>query len=456
MSTGNDDVHMAPMVGEKSAANLHEPDPGDATIVDLAVEGMTCASCVSRVEKSLMKADGVTDVAVNLALNRARVKTVSDTPVDALIDRVQRAGYSAEVRDGSTDSNDIDADDSSAGRRVFVAVAVSAIVTTIAMAPMIVGSLHAAFEPYQRWINVLQFVLTSFVLFVPGREFFALAVRSLRHRAADMNTLVAVGTGAAWLFSSVVTFFPGALPGVAGHEVYFETAAVVASLILLGRWLEHRAKRQASAAVRALASLAPRVSHRLVGSGGVNGVIEDVETDFVHVGDRLLVRPGENVPVDGVVLEGSPSLDESMMTGESKPVEKRTGENVIGGTVNVGSGFMMLAEGVGDDTALAGIMRIVDEAQSSKAPVQRLADKVAGIFVPIVLGIALVTFVLWITIGGADISVALVHAVAVLVIACPCAMGLAVPTAVMAGTGNGARRGILIRNAEALEARRSA
>lgn len=426
----------------------HSTEESHLNIVDLSVEGMTCASCVARVEKSLLRAEGVEDVAVNLALNRARIKMQPDVPMERLIERVERAGYHAAEYHKDEDGAEEAESARVARQRVLLAVPVAAVVTAVAMIPMMIPALEAVLRPWQTWINVAQFLLTSFVLFVPGQSFFTITLKNLRYGTADMNTLVAVGTGAAWLFSSVVTFFPDVLPGVHAHSIYFETAAVVVALILLGRWLEARAKRQASSAVRALASLAPRISHRIVDD---QGGVEDVETDFVRKGDRLLVRPGENIPVDGSVVEGRTIVDESMMTGESRPVEKQVGDVVTGGTINVGGAFAMSVEGVGDETVLAGIIRIVDEAQSSKAPVQRLADRVAGIFVPIVLAIALLTFLYWFFINDADLATALVPAVAVLVIACPCAMGLAVPTAVTAGAGRGAEHGILIRNAEALE-----
>ena len=268
--------------------------------------------------------------------------------------------------------------------------------------------------------------------------------------SADMNTLVAVGTGAAWLFSGVATFFPDLLPGVGVHDIYFETAAVVVALILLGRWLEAGAKDRATDAIRSLASLTPKTSHRLRTVDGIERT-EEVETEFVKPDDLLLVKPGESVPVDGTLLSEQGVTDESMMTGESRPVQKVMGESVIGGTINRGNTFRMRATGVGEETVLAGIIRIVDEAQSSKPSVQRLADRVAGIFVPVVMAIGILTFLGWILIGDATLAEALIPAVAVLVIACPCAMGLAVPTAIIASTGRGAERGILIRNAEALE-----
>jgi Cu+-exporting ATPase len=417
--------------------------------IDLAIEGMTCASCVARVEKSLRKVEGVEEVAVNLATNRARVKGLGNLDVAALIERVERAGYGAAPvaeNEGIADRSE----EALAFRRNFlVAAPLGAIVMVVAMVPMLVPSVERLAMPYMRQLNILQWGLASVVLFYSGRRFFQIAARNARHLTADMNTLVAVGTGAAYLFSTVVTFFPRALPGVSPHEVYFDTSAVVIALILLGRWLEARAKSHASDAIRGLMKLSPKIAHRLSGSG--SSALSDVEVEFLHVGDLLMVRPGESIPVDGTVIEGSSAVDESMMTGESVPVEKAPGGRVIGGTMNATGAFTMRADVVGSDTVLSRIIRTVEDAQSSKAPVQRLADRIAAIFVPAVLGIATLVFLAWLLTGSADLAHALINAVAVLVIACPCAMGLAVPTAVIAGTGRAAERGILIRNAEALE-----
>ncbi len=420
----------------------------EGEIVDLDIEGMTCASCVARVEKVLAREEGVQEVAVNLATNRARVRVGAPVPTANLIERVDRAGYGAvestgELAEAGRHATEI-------RRRTIPALILAAIVTTVAMLPMVVPALAEITAPIHFELAVLQFLLTTFVLFGPGLIFFSAAFRNARHLSADMNTLVAVGTGAAWLFSGVATFFPRLLPGVGVHDIYFETAAVVVALILLGRWLEAGAKDRATDAIRSLASLTPKSSHRLVTVDGVEQA-EEVETDFVRPDDLLLVKPGESVPVDGTLLSEEGVADESMMTGESRLVEKVLGEGVIGGTVNRGNTFRMRATGVGDDTVLAGIIRIVDEAQSSKPSVQRLADRVAGIFVPVVMAIGLITFLGWLLIGDATLAEALIPAVAVLVIACPCAMGLAVPTAIIASTGRGAERGILIRNAEALE-----
>lgn len=417
--------------------------------VDLDITGMTCASCVARVEKVLRREEGVEEVAVNLATNRARVKTGRPVPTGNLVGRVERAGYGASLSTGEMAASGKHA--AEIGRRTIPALIMAAIVTALAMLPMIIPALADLTAPVHFELAVVQFVLTTIILFGPGLIFFTAAAKNARHLTADMNTLVAVGTGAAWLFSGVATFFPDLLPGIGLHDIYFETAAVVVALILLGRWLEARAKDRATDAVRSLARLTPQTSHRIGLSEDGTEMISDVETDFVRPEDLLLVRPGEAIPVDGALLSGTAITDESMMTGESRPVEKSEGDRLIGGTINRGNALRMRATGVGDDTVLAGIIRIVEEAQSSKPAVQRLADRIASVFVPIVIVIALLTFVGWLVIGDASLAAALIPAVAVLVIACPCAMGLAVPTAVIASTGRGAERGILIRNAEALE-----
>lgn len=425
--------------------------PQAARHIDLAIEGMTCASCVARVEKAIAKVEGVQEVAVNLATNRARVKTAPDVDVEAIRDRVERAGYTA-APVGHEDAASFDREHREHAhelrKRFLVAAPFAAVVMLVSMLPMIVPGLDAFAMRHMAALNYVQFALTTVVMFYAGRDFFRIAARNARHLTADMNALVAVGTGAAYLFSSVVVVLPSALPGIGAHEVYFDTAAVVIALILLGRWLEARAKVRTTDAISRLAALVPRVAHRISRDGGE---IVDVEMEYVRRDDLLLVRPGENIPVDGTIVEGTSAVDESMMTGESMPVEKPVGATVLGGTLNTTRSFTMRAERIGGETALAAIIRTVEAAQASKAPVQRIADRVAAIFVPVVILIALGTFAGWLIAGDAGVAHAMINAVAVLVIACPCALGLAVPTAVIAGTGNGAVRGILIRRAEALE-----
>ncbi len=421
-------------------------------ILDLNIEGMTCASCVSRVEKVLRREEGVHEVAINLATHRARLKVDPDVPTENLIAQVAGAGYGVTLGALNT-SRSPEAERARVLRRdTIVALSLSAVVVVLAMGPMVITPLSTLFEPHQKLFDTVQVVLTSLVLFGTGRRFFRVALKNLGHLTADMNTLVALGTGVAWLFSSIVLFAPSLLPGVNPNHLYFEVASVVVSLILLGNWLEARVKDRASGALRQLVSLIPRFSHRMVENGLET---EDIETDFVQVSDHLLVKPGESIPVDGTIIDGAAMLDESMMTGESRPVEKRKGDLVVGGTINLGGAFVLRAEKIGEGTVLSSIIRIVDGAQSSKAPVQRFADSVAGIFVPVVLCIAIVTFILWMILGDTSLAESLIPAVAVLVIACPCAMGLAVPTAVVAVTGAGARRGILIQNAESLELARA-
>jgi Cu+-exporting ATPase len=427
-----------------SGTKLAEPT---TQIIDLSIEGMTCASCVVRVEKAIRKLDGVEEVAVNLATNRARIKVQGPVDVAAITDRVERAGYqSSPVKDGPAEDQAAE-EMEEYGRNFRLAAPLAGTVMVVSMVPMMIPAIERITMPWMDELNVLQMILTSIVMFISGRKFFITALRNARHRVADMNTLVAVGTGAAYIYSVLVTF--GVLPGISSHEVYFDTAAVVIALILLGRWLESGAKSNASSAIRRLVRLAPKIAHRVSPMDHSNVI--DVEIEFVRHGDLLLVKPGESVPVDGVVIEGASTVDESMMTGESVPVEKYIESEVIGGTINANGSFVMRAEGIGDETMLAQIVRTVEEAQSSKAPVQRLADAIAGVFVPVVMVISALTLVGWFFIGDANMAHALVNAVAVLVIACPCAMGLAVPTAIIAATGRGAERGILIRNAEALE-----
>jgi len=341
-------------------------------------------------------------------------------------------------------------------RRFWVSMALTLPVLFLAMSEMISGQpIQRALSP--RLLTFIQFALATPVVLWGGRPFFERGWASIVNRSPNMFTLIAIGTGAAWLYSAIATFLPGIFPGsFRGHggevAVYFEAAAVITTLVLLGQMLELRARSRTSSAIKMLLGLSPKTARIIRGDGGSNGVEEDIPLDQVHPGDLLRVRPGAKVPVDGIVIEGRSSVDESMVTGEPIPVEKTVGDKVTGGTVNATGGFVMRAQKVGADTLLAQIARMVGEAQRSRAPIQRLADAVSAWFVPAVVVTAVITFLIWAFVGPEPrMAYALVNAVAVLIIACPCALGLATPMSVMVGTGRGAVAGVLIKNAEALE-----
>jgi len=408
--------------------------------IDLAVEGMTCASCVARVERKLKRAPGVAEASVNLATERA---TVAYDPgaasVADLIGAVEAAGYGAApvVRE----SVEAAADDAAARRAgprrrrltLLSGAVLSALVLALAMVPGLMD------WPTMRAHNYLLAILALPVWLGVGWSFHRGALRNARHLSANMDTLVSLGSSVAFVYSLVATV---ALPGQA---VYFDTAALIVTLIYVGKYLEAAAKGRATEAITALAGLQPRTAHVVR-----NGTERDIALEHVVVGDILVVRPGETIPVDGAVTDGCSTADEAMLTGESLPVDKVGGDPVTGGTLN-GAGLLRLrAARVGRDTALAGIIRLVEQAQGSKAPVQRLADRISSVFVPVVLGLAALTFIGWL-LTGHGATTAMVAAVAVLVIACPCALGLATPTAIMVGSGRGARLGILIKGGESLE-----
>jgi P-type Cu+ transporter len=341
-------------------------------------------------------------------------------------------------------------------RRFWASVALTAPVLFLAMSEMVPGRpIQHALSP--RLLTFIQFALATPVVLWGGRPFFERGWASIVNRSPNMFTLIAIGTGAAWLYSVIATFLPDIFPAsFRGHggevAVYFEAAAVITTLVLLGQVLELRARSRTSSAIKMLLGLAPKTARILRGDGRPDGVEEDIPLDQVHPGDLLRVRPGEKIPVDGVVIEGRSSVDESMVTGEPIPVEKTEGDKVTGGAINVAGSFVMRAERVGADTLLAQIVRMVGEAQRSRAPIQRLADAVSAWFVPAVVIIAAITFLIWALAGPEPrMAYALVNAVAVLIIACPCALGLATPMSVMVGTGRGATAGVLIKNAEALE-----
>ena len=414
------------------------------SVVDLSLQGMHCASCVSTIEKALASVDGVTAASVNLGTSRARVQGEDLDPA-RLVEAVRRSGYGASPLQERTPDDDRAREETEvrdALRRTIVAALMTLPVLVISMAGL-----------RFRGSEVVQLVLTLPVYLWAGWPFLTGMVRTLRNRTANMDTLVGLGTTAAFLLSVVGTFFPRALPaGVGGGHgamgsVYYEAIGVILTLVLLGRFLETRARGRTSAAIRLLLDLSPKQARLLRG-----GVEVDVPVAEVVVGDRLRVKPGDAVPVDGRVVSGRSAVDESLVTGESLPVEKGPGDRVIGGTLNGEGALDVEATAVGSETTLARIVRLVEEAQTSKPPIQKLADRVAGIFVPAVLMIAVAAWVVWYVLGPEPRAGYATYVLAsVLLIACPCALGLATPTAILVGTGRGARSGILFRNADALE-----
>ncbi|MBX6770643.1 MAG: heavy metal translocating P-type ATPase [Chloroflexi bacterium] len=411
------------------------------------VRGMTCASCVRRVERALQRVPGVESVAVNLATETATVRFIPQLARPEDFRRaVAAAGY--EIPGEMEDARAANADDGEARRRREASALKRKFIVSLGIGLVIVVMMFAPVPVDHEALFLPMLLLATPVQLWAGWQFYRGAWAAARHGAANMNTLVAVGTSAAYLYSAFVTFFPGAIHDAGlTPATYVDSSVIIIALVLLGRWLEARARGQTSAAIRRLMTLAPATARRIDGSTETAVPVERVE-----VGDLLRVRPGDRIPVDGVVVEGESTIDESMLTGESMPVVKRPGDTVIGGTLNRSGSFTFRATRVGRDTALAQIVRLVEEAQGSKAPVQRVADTVAGYFVPAVLVLAVLTFATWMVIGPPPrLTMALTAAIAVLVVACPCALGLATPTAIMVGTGRGAELGVLIRGGEALE-----
>jgi P-type Cu+ transporter len=400
------------------------------TTLDLGVAGMTCASCVGRVERALKKVPGVTDAVVNLATESARVTYAPTEQMEAQIRRaVRNAGYEPRALEEQ------EREDLSpwAG---FAPVALAMLLSFPLVIPM-VGDLAGRHWMLPAWLQAL---LATPVQFVLGARFYKAGWHALKAGTGNMDLLVAIGTSAGWGLSMWLW-----LAQEQGH-LYFEASAVVVTLVLLGKWLEARAKRQTTTAIRALQALRPEIAHVVLRSGGE----ADLPLAEVLAGDQLVVRPGERVPADGVVEQGDTHVDESMLTGEPLPVAKGMGARVTGGSINGEGRLVMRATAVGQESVLSQIIRLVEDAQAAKAPIQRMVDQVSAVFVPVVLGIGVLTLAGWL-LAGADVEQALIHAVAVLVIACPCALGLATPAAIMAGTGVAARQGILIKDAQALE-----
>lgn len=419
---------------KKTHANL----PPNARRIELAIKGMTCAACVNRVENALKKVPGVSSCNVNLATETASVECSTEVSPQQLIAAVDKAGYSAELY--KHDEQQETEERNRAVRLLGIKFWVGILLT----APLIIGTNVPGIPHPPMW---LQLLLTTPVMAWVGGTIFLQAAKALRYRAADMNTLIAIGTGAAYTYSIFATFFAETLKK-AGLEPagYYEVAAAIISLTILGKWLEARAKSGTSEAIRKLLQLQPKTA-RVVREGKE----VEIPLEQVQKNDVVIVRPGEKIPVDGVVIEGESAVDESMLTGESIPVDKGVNSKVYGGTLNQQGALKVKATGVGEETALARIVQLVRQAQGSRAPIQKLADKVTGIFVPVVLMIAVATFTIWFGVLNTTFTHAMVYFVAVLIIACPCALGLATPTAVTVGVGRAAQFGILIRDAEALE-----
>ncbi|AMG67342.1 heavy metal translocating P-type ATPase [Providencia stuartii] len=425
-------------------------------ITELAIEEMTCASCVGRVEKALTQIPGVIEASVNLATERARIRHLSGAVAD-LEAAVVQAGYKPRrLSDASTNVNEQaderrEQEERSLRRSLFTAAIFTLPVFIIEMGSHFIPGIHhwVANTLGQQLNWYIQFVLATLVLFGPGLRFFQKGVPALLRAAPDMNSLVAVGTAAAYGYSVVATFMPQILP-VGTANVYFEAAVVIVTLILLGRTLEARAKGKTSQAIKRLVGLQAKTARV-----ERDGKMIEIPLDEVATDDIVFVRPGEKIPVDGVVIEGASYVDESMITGEPVPVSKEIGSEVVGGTINKTGAFSFRVTQIGSNTVLAQIIRLVEEAQGSKLPIQALVDKVTMWFVPAVMAGAVITFFIWLIFGpDPALTFALINAVAVLIIACPCAMGLATPTSIMVGTGRAAELGVLFRKGEALQALR--
>ena len=416
----------------------------------LSVEGMTCAACSSRVERALEGVEGVLEATVNLATDRATVQALPSVAHATLRRVIEDAGYGVLEADSGRDAEREarEHERQALRRRLVTAAALTLPIVLLEMVPMAVPGgmawLEGAFPASVRWIVL--FALGTAVQVGPGARFYRTGWAAVRHGAPDMNTLVALGTTAAYGYSVVATFLPGVLPPDAVH-VYYEAAAVVITLVLLGKYLEALAKGRTSEAIRRLVELRPSTA-RLVR----DGLEVEVVLEAVSVGDAVRVRPGEAIPVDGAVLEGASWVDESMVTGEPVPVEKPPGAEVTGGTVNGNGSLLLQATRVGEDSTLAQIVRLVEEAQAGSPPIQALADRVVAVFVPAVLVLAAIVFGVWLVVGPSPaLTYALVASVSVLIIACPCAMGLATPVSVMVGTGKAAEIGVLFRRGEAIQ-----
>jgi len=433
-----------------------EPDISGYKKYSLPVEGMTCASCVARVEKTLKGIDGLQDVNVNFGTEKVSFQMDnSRTKLTELADKLEEIGYKLKINEAKDSHShnenelvDIESDYSKNLKKdLFVSLFFTIPVFLISMT-MEFKWFHQVVPLSMDSINKILLILSTPVVFISGKRFYSIFWRNLIHKAADMNSLVAIGTGAAYIYSTVGTLFPQMFSsvGIASH-VYFDSTVVIITLILLGRWLENRAKQKTNTAIKKLLNLKPKEALIKKNDLEVTIPVEDLQPGHI-----VIIKPGDKIPADGTILTGSSTIDESMLTGESIAVEKVIGSKVFGGTLNKNGYFEFQITDIGDNSVLGRIIKLVEEAQNTKAPIQQLADKVASVFVPAVIILAALTFISWFIFGGQNsFNHALVNFVAVLIIACPCALGLATPTAIMVGTGLGASKGILIKNGEALE-----
>ena len=426
--------------------------------INLPIEGMTCASCVTRVEKIIGGFENVNNVSVNLATERVSFEIErGNISLDAIAKAVEEYGYKLKLDpNAQNDSQHLIQNSLELEKdEYYEHIKKDFLFALILTLPLFIISMlinYSFFQSIWRFstdtTHKILLILTTPIIFISGKRFYKIFWVNLKHFSFEMNSLVAIGTGAAYGYSIIATLFPSV---VSIHDelphVYFETAGVIITLILMGKLLEHRAKQKTNSAIKKLIELKPKTANVLIDNKETIVNISDL-----IVGNVVIIKPGEKIPTDGIIIWGSSSVDESMITGESLPVEKIINSKVIGGTINKNGSFNFQVTEIGDNTVLAQIIRLVELAQASKPPIQKLVDKIASVFVPVVIIIALITFLVWLLIGGHNsFSQALVNFVAVLIIACPCALGLATPTAIIVGSGLGASNGILIRNGENLE-----
>lgn len=428
--------------GKKQSFKL--PDEKGLSTVVLPIEGMSCASCVIKIEKALESLEGVASARVNFGTDKAIVSFDPNVhTIEDLKKAVSSAGHYRVIEVGEKDAVEMEDKVRSRTfyklRNKFVYSGVTAIIVFLLSMNMLVPGLHQLLHPLQQYINYILFFLTTPVLFYCGNQFFQGAWAEAKKFSTNMDTLIAIGTSSAYIYSAVITFMPSYFREITGIETYYDTTTAIIALILLGRMLEAKAKGKASEAIKKLIALNPRTARVKR-----NGMEIEIPAEEIIRGDTVIVKPGEKIPADGVVLRGNSTIDESMLTGESMPAEKKEGDEVFGGTLNLTGSFEFRATKVGRDTVLAQIIKMVEDAQGSKAPVEKLADAVAGWFVPAVILVAIITFSAWL-LAGNNFKFAIWNFISVLIIACPCALGLATPTAVVAGIGRGAEMGILIK-----------